>query len=348
MSRPWQKQWPRVGASGKKSYLVGFYDHERVERTKTFGSASLAREWMREYSAAERRGPDSLRRFLLDLDAREANAIDGRTLGEVVELYFALDADPALDGGLAPQTFAGYRNVANCHLLGHPLHNRKHELTAANKYAKWLAAQPAVRFNEPDAARQLRDQMRAAGRSQSVCKEAWKVLSAVLSWAAGSHEAPEITTNGCILANERTTNRRRSIRSGSTGRASTVRRRNSQTPNWALSPQAVEAIREQMLARVRGRDPILAHRDATIASLQYGLGARNQEVWGLRWTSVTETFADILEVISSAPRRANTSSCSSTSMGKHPYRLSWSFLAWFLEIPTHTAFSFKHPCRSCP
>jgi hypothetical protein len=60
---------------------------------------------MRAYSAAERRGPGSLRRFLLDLDAREANAIDGRTLGEVVELYFALDADPRLQGGLAPQTF---------------------------------------------------------------------------------------------------------------------------------------------------------------------------------------------------------------------------------------------------
>lgn len=44
MSRPWKKQWPRIGTGGRKSYVVGFYDHERVERSKTFGSASLARE----------------------------------------------------------------------------------------------------------------------------------------------------------------------------------------------------------------------------------------------------------------------------------------------------------------
>lgn len=297
--RPWKKQWPYVARSGKKSYRLGFYDHDQVERTKTFASASLAGEWRHDYCAAERRGPESLRRFLLDLDAKDASrVVDGRTIGEVIELYFALDADPTLQGGLAPRTFEGYRTVANCHLLGHKIHNRKHEPTVANKYATWLARQPVAAFNEPDAPRQLRDQMRAAGRSQHVIKEAWKVLSATLSWAAGSHEIPEIRTNGCILANDRTTNRRRSIRSGSTGRAATVRRRNSQTPNWALSPQAVEAIRMQMLARVKDRDPILAHRDATVVSLQYGLGARNQEVWGLRWACFTETFADILEVIS--------------------------------------------------
>ena len=65
MSRPWKKTpWPRAGANGKKSYLVGYYDHERVERTKTCGSASLARDWMRDYSAASQRGEESLRRFL--------------------------------------------------------------------------------------------------------------------------------------------------------------------------------------------------------------------------------------------------------------------------------------------
>jgi hypothetical protein len=40
MSRPWKKQWPRVGANGKKSYVVGYYDHEKVERSKTFVTAS--------------------------------------------------------------------------------------------------------------------------------------------------------------------------------------------------------------------------------------------------------------------------------------------------------------------
>jgi hypothetical protein len=61
--------------------------------------------------------------------------------------------------------------------------------------------------------------MRADGRSQARIKESWKVLSVVLSWAAGSHEVPEIQTNGCILANERTSNRRRSFRAGSIGRS---------------------------------------------------------------------------------------------------------------------------------
>jgi integrase len=298
MSRPWQKQWPRVGTTGKKSYQVGFYDHERVERTKTFPSASLAREWMRAYSAAERRGVDSLRRFLLDLDAKEANAIDGRTLGEVVKLYFALDANPALVGGLAPATFAGYTSCANRHILGHPTHNRKRKVVDRAPYALELARTAAVRFNEPGGPRQWRTEMLHAGQSQSNCREAWKVLSAVLSWAAGSHLVPEIETNGCLLANERMTNRRRSARNGGNGQRSRGRRHGSQVPSWALSPQAVEAIRCQLLARVERRDPILAQRDATIVSLQYGLGARNQEVWGLRWASVTETFADIVEVIS--------------------------------------------------
>jgi hypothetical protein len=280
MSRPWKKQWPRVGRNGKKSYIVGYYDHERVERTKTRESASLAREWMRDYSAAAGRGPDSLRRFLLDLDAKEANAIDGRTLGQVVELYFALDADPELEGGLAPATFAGYRTCANGHLLGHPMHNNKHEVIGHQKYARWLAAQPAVAFNEPGAPRQWRDQMRAAGQPQTRIKDAWKVLSAALSWAAGSHEIAEIQTNGCILANDRKTKLRRSARSASTGRGATRGRRSSQIPSWALSPQAVEAIRHQMLARVKQRDPILAGRDAIIVSLQYGLtGPRRSGVF---------------------------------------------------------------------
>lgn len=69
-------------------------------------------------------------------------------------------------------------------------------------------------------------------------------------------------------------------------------------PAWALSPQAVEAIRAQILDRAKGRKPILARRDAIIVSLQYGLCARNQEVWGLRWSSLQDGFAWVLEVLS--------------------------------------------------
>ncbi len=54
---------------------------------------------MDDYVSAERRGRDSLRRFLLDLDAREANAAsETRTIGEVVQLYFAFNAPDTADG----------------------------------------------------------------------------------------------------------------------------------------------------------------------------------------------------------------------------------------------------------
>jgi hypothetical protein len=54
-----------------------------------------------------------------------------------------------------------------------------------------------------------------------------------------------------------------------------------------------------MLQRIEDRDPILARRDATVVSLQYGLGARNQEVWGMRWMSIGQAFAEVIEVLSS-------------------------------------------------
>ena len=300
MSRPWKKSsaWPRVGKRGAKSYAVGFYDHDRVERTRHFPSARQARVWMDDYITAERRGVDSLRRFLLDLDAKEANETSSRTIGEVVELYFALDADPSLQAGLAPSTFAAYSSAANCHILGKPLHNAKGEPLPPARYAVALASQPAAMFNEPQAPRTWREQMIQANLPQPRRQQAWSVLSSALSWAAGSHVVPEIQTNGCILANERTISRRRSSRRGGTGAAAAGRRRGSQIPSWALSPRAVEAIRAQMLLRSKDRDPIFAQRDAAVVSLQYGLGARNQEVWGMRWMSLHASYAEVVEVVS--------------------------------------------------
>ncbi len=130
-------------------------------------------------------------------------------------------------------------------------------------------------------------------------EKAWRVLSAALSWAAASHLVPEIEINGCSLATEPRGNKRRSLRAGGSGYAPAPRRHGLLVPSWALSPQAVEAIRAQMLQRVTGRGKILAQRDAMIVSLQYGLGARNQEVWGLRWSSLAGEFAWVLEVLSS-------------------------------------------------
>lgn len=299
MSQPWKKQWPRIGARGRRSYVVGFYDHERRERTRTFATATGvggASEWMSDYRAAERRGADSLRRFLLDLDAQEANVAEGRMLGEVIELYFCLDADPKLDGGLAEQTFHGYRTSANCHLLGRPVRNHKHQVIGRHAYAVWVSKQPASAFNEPRAPRELRERMRQAGQPQTKIKETWKVLSAILSWAAGSHDVPEVHTNGCLMANERTTNRRRSVRARGCGGAQRDKRKTGRVANWALSPKAVEAIRYEML-HTSNCSKLIAARDAVIVSLQYGYALRNQEVFALRFHDIHEDVAEVMEVL---------------------------------------------------
>jgi len=70
MARPWPKRsaWPYVCKNGRKSYTVGFYDHDKRERSRSFPSLRHARAWMDDYVTAGRRGRDSLRRFLLDLD----------------------------------------------------------------------------------------------------------------------------------------------------------------------------------------------------------------------------------------------------------------------------------------
>jgi hypothetical protein len=107
---------------------------------------------------------------------------------------------------------------------------------------------------------------------------------------------PEIHTNGCKLAKEPVISRRRSARRGGTGYSPAARPR--ALASWALSPQAVEAIRAQILLGVGQRRAVLAYRDATIVGLQYGLATRNQEVWGLRWTSLNGEFAWVSEVLS--------------------------------------------------
>jgi integrase len=299
VARPWPKRsgWPYVAKSGRRSYQVGFYDHEKRERTRTFPSASHAREWMHDYSTAERRGHNSLRRFLLDLDATEANKVEGRTIAQILELFMELDAHPRNEEGLAPSTYAHYTSVLNCHLLGKPRHQPGNRRTLAPAdYAVAIASTPAAYFNEPQTPRAWREQMREAGVPRSTRLRAWLVLSCALSWAARSPAVPEIHTNGCKLAKEPVISRRRSAQRGGTGYAPAARPR--ALASWALSPQAVEAIRAQILLSAGQRRAILAHRDATIVSLQYGLATRNQEVWGLRWSSLNAEFAWVSEVLS--------------------------------------------------
>ena len=253
---------------------------------------------MDDYITAERRGGDSLRRFLLDLDAKEANEAEARTIAEILELYLAANAHPRNEGGLAPSTYSRYESAIDLYLLGKPRRHPRGGTRRPAGYAVAVACVPAVRFNEPQAPRAWREDMQSAGVSKASSDHAWAVLSAALSWAAASQLVPEIQTNGCGLANESRVSRRRSMRHGGTGYTPIRRPSGLGVASWALSPQAVEAIRAQMLLRVRRHGPLLAHRDAIVVSLQYGLCARNQEVWGLRWASLDGEFACVLEVLS--------------------------------------------------
>jgi hypothetical protein len=300
MARPWPKKsaWPYVAKSGRKSYTVGFYDHEQLERSRAFPSVRHAHAWMDDYITAERRGRETLRRFLLDLDAKEASEEEARTIGVVLELYLAVNAHPRNEGGLAPSTYERYESIVNRHLLGKPRRHPQGDVLPPAPYALAAASVPAVRFNGPQAPRAWREQMLREGVFKGTREQAWRVLSSALSWAASSHLVAEIDTNGCRLATEPRGNKRRSLRSGGTGYAPAPRRHGPGVPSWALSPQAVEAIRAEMLLRVGSRREILAHRDAMVVSLQYGLGARNQEVWGLRWMSLVDEFVWVLEVLS--------------------------------------------------
>ncbi len=297
MAKPWKKRWPHVGKDGRKTYQLGFRDHDGKQTAKAFPSAKLATEWAEDYVSAERRGLDSLRRFLLDLDAKEANGdTTGQTIGEVIQLYFAFNAPETADG-LATSTFHVYRYSANRHLLGLPGTDRGKKLPPA-QYALHFAEQSAAKFNEPAAPRALREAMKHAKVGASARAHAWRVLSAVLSWAANSERVPEIESNGCLLANEKISNRRKSMR-GTHGRIA-LRRRGEEIRSWALSPMAVESIRAQMLNNhIHPERPILAHRDAVIISVQFGLALRNQEVYGLRWSSFANNErAVITEVLS--------------------------------------------------
>jgi integrase len=304
MPRPYRKQpWPYVSKDGKRrSYRLGYYDHEGTKRTKVCTSVREANAWAADYSTAAARGIESLRRFLLDLDAFDAHvAQDGRTLAEVVQLWFALHADPRNEGGLAPATFDSYRRTAYRYILGREGHTPKQKVLPAFTFAVELANTPVAAFNEPAPARAWRENMELARVPTPTRTRAWRVLSSALTWAASSPKVSEVQTNGCLLASERPGGTRRSARRGGTGHApSPTRRRPSggQQAHWALSPMAVELIRQRLLGRVIDRNPVLALRDATIVSLQYGLACRDQEVYGLRWADVDEKFVEIHEVLS--------------------------------------------------
>jgi hypothetical protein len=151
MARPWRKRWPYVAKNGRRSYVVGFYDHAKLERCRTFPSVRHARAWMDDYITAERRGRESLRRFLLDLDAKEANEVEARTIGEVLQLYLKVNAHPSNPGGLAPSTYERYESLVGLHMLDRPRRRGSGALVPPRDYAVAFCSVPAVRFNQPRA-----------------------------------------------------------------------------------------------------------------------------------------------------------------------------------------------------
>lgn len=63
-------------------------------------------------------------------------------------------------------------------------------------------------------------------------------------------------------------------------------------------PSLVLAIRAQMLRGGEPGDALLAHRDGGDCKLAIRARHCNQEVWGLRWSSIDAHFAWVTEVIS--------------------------------------------------
>jgi hypothetical protein len=297
MARPWQMTpWPYLCKDGRKSWRVGYRDHEGTVRGKAFASAHAARQWMSDFQDAERRGQDSLMRFVLDLDAKEQNAAHkGLVLGEVVQLYLAHNG-PEEEEGLSRATFENYRHTANLYLLGHPRHTPRHEELPPHPFAQKMGLTPIAAFNDPRPSRAFWDEMLRAGVAKEARAHARRVFSAILSWAASTDLVPELHTNGCKLANEQRSTRRRSARrsSGGAGR----RRHGAGAASWALSALAVEHIRAELLRRTNDQRPLLrAQRDAMVVSLQYGLAARNQEAYGLRQENAKGALMHFVEVV---------------------------------------------------
>jgi integrase len=157
---------------------------------------------------------------------------------------------------------------------------------------------PVVDFGSADILKRWVQGMRAAGVSRSTEAKAWTVISSALSWAVEDDSWP-LSMNGCLTMQRRRGMRRASRRAGTgaTRQVSPGKRRDDM-PSWALAPLAVERIRLVMLERLEQRSSLLALRDATAVSVQYGLGMRNQEIWALTLGDVAGRRATVREVLS--------------------------------------------------
>ncbi len=314
-------------------------------RAKSFKTKSDAGVWSKGYIKADRQG--RLREFLLGPGAAAPKG-DATPVAELILDWLATDAHPDSPGGLARSTWDSYRSVASRHVIGNPVERelkKTGEIVEVEPAIKPLGQQggyaigriPAVQFETADVLKRWVQAMRKAGASATTEARAWKVLSSALSWAVEDDNWP-LSTNGCLTMQRRRGMRRASRRAGTgAAREPASGKRRDDLASWALSPLAVERIRLAMLERLDQRSPLLALRDATVVSVQYGLGMRNQEVWALTLGDVAGRRASVREVLSyglwtparqraplarHADHRSTPSWLTTSSPGRPPCRLT--------------------------
>jgi integrase len=348
MREPWKRQgaWPYEGARGK-SWQLGYRDHLNRQHSKSFRTKATAEKWWREYAEAARY--NRLREFLLGSDAPEVQP-DATPVGELILEWLTTDAHPDSPGGLAPSTWNSYRSLASRHIIGNPI------LRLMKKTGETVEVEPAIKplgekggyaighlpvidFQGADTLKRWVKEMRNAGVGPATEAKAWRVFSSALSWAVEEDGWP-VSMNGCLSMQRRRGMRRASRRAGTGAtRHGAPGKRRDDLPSWALSPIAVERIRLAMLERTEQRTPLLALRDATVVSVQYGLGMRNQEVWALSIGDLAGRRAVVREVLSYGELDAGKTDGATGPARRPPIDalLSEDVVAWKAALAVHGA-----------
>jgi integrase len=346
MRVPWKKSggWPYEGPRGK-SWQLGYRDHEGRVRAKSFKTKSDAGIWFKTYVKADRQG--GLREFLVG-PGPGAPRQESAPVAELLLDWLATDAHPDSPGGLTRSTWESYRSVVSRHIIGNPVERelkKTGEIVEVEPGIKALGDEdgysigqlPAVQLETADVLKRWVKAMRKAGVSATTEARAWKVLSSALSWAVEEDSWP-LSANGCLTMQRRRGMRRASRRAGTGAvRRQATGRRRDDLASWALSPVAVERIRLAMLERLEQRLPLLALRDATVVSVQYGLGMRNQEVWALALGDVAGRRATIREVLSYGTLDAGKTA-GATGPSRRPVidaLLADDILAWKTALRAH-------------
>ena len=307
MQEPWKKHggWPYEGRRGK-SWQLGYRDHEGRVRAKSFKTKSDAGVWSKGYIKADRQG--RLREFLLGSDAPEVQP-DTTPVGELILDWLATDAHPDSPGGLARSTWDSYRSVASRHVIGNPVERelkKTGEIVEVEPAIKPLGQQggyaigriPAVQFETADVLKRWVQGNAQGGRERLGRGEGMEgALVRSLVGCRGRQLAAldERLSDDAAAARYATGLPSCRHRSGPPACVGQAPRRSRVV---GAVPLAVERIRLVMLERLDQRSPLLALRDATVVSVQYGLGMRNQEVWALTLGDVAGRRASVREVLS--------------------------------------------------